>query len=100
MTGAVGPDALLHLERQLPGRDDDEHADRRPAVARRGGHPQALEDGKHEGGGLAGPRLGAREHVAPGEHERDGGGLDGRGLGVALVRDRAEKLGREPELIE
>ena len=100
MTGAIGPDALLHLERQLPGRDDHEHANRRPAVARRGGDPETLEDREDERGRLAGARLGAREHVAPGEHERDGGRLDGRGLRVALVRDRAEELGRQPELIE
>ncbi len=28
------------------------------------------------------------------------GRLDGRGLGVALVRDGAEELGRQPEVIE
>ena len=100
VASAVCSDALLHLERQLARRDDDEDADRRPPVARRRGGPQPLEDREDERGRLAGPGLGTRKHVAPGEHERDRGRLDGRGLGVALVRDRAEELGRQPELIE
>ncbi len=55
---------------------------------------QALEHRQDERGRLAGAGLGAGEDVAAGEDERDRLGLDGGGLGVALVRDRAEKLGR------
>ncbi len=55
---------------------------------------------QHEGGRLAGARLGAREQVAALQYMGDGFALDGRGLCVALLRDRAEKLGREPKLIE
>ena len=102
VAGAVGPDALLDLEGQLAGRDD--HAARESArrrSRRRGGRSrETLEDREDERGRLAGARLGAREHVAPGEDERDRGRLDRRGLRVALVRDRAEELGRQPELIE
>ena len=106
--GAVGPDALLHLERELAGGNEDEDAGqaarrltgtkRRCQACRDGVEP--LEDGQDEGGRLAGARLGACEDVAAGEDERDGLGLDGGGLGVALVRDSAEELGRQPELIE
>ena len=78
---------------------EDEGADGARA-GRAGGGVEALEHRQHEGGRLAGAGLGAGEQVAAGEDERDGLGLDGRGLGVALVRDGAEELGREPEVIE
>jgi len=61
---------------------------------------QPLEDGQDEGGRLAGSGLGAGKKIAAGEHERDRLTLDRRGLGVALVRDRAEEFGRQPEDIE
>jgi hypothetical protein len=64
----------------------------------RAAHP--LQHRQDEGGGLARARLGAGHQVATGKHERDGLGLDGGGLGVALVRDGAEELGREPKTIE
>ena len=92
-------DALLDLERELAGRGEDEGAD----DARAGGRArrvEALEHRQHEGGRLAGAGLGAGEHVAAGEHERDRLGLDGGGLGVALPRDGAKELGRQPEVIE
>ena len=110
--GAVRPDALLDLEGQLPGGDEDEHArrtgpaaDRRTRRAvlrrrRRGPAVEMLEDRQHEGGRLAGAGLGAGEHVAARQHERNRLGLDGCGLGIALVRDSAEELGRQPELIK
>ena len=103
--GAVDPDALLDLEGKLAGRDQHERAH---GTARRGAAivgagrlaVEALEHGEDERGRLAGARLGARQQVAAGEDERDGRGLDGSGLGVALVRDRAKELGRQPELIK
>ena len=61
---------------------------------------QPLQDRQDERSRLAGARLGAGEQVAAGQHEWNRLGLDGCGLGVALVRDRAEELGREPEGIE
>ena len=61
---------------------------------------EALQHREDERGGLAGAGLGAGEQVATGEDERDGRGLDGGGLGVALVRDGAKELGRQPEMIE
>ena len=61
---------------------------------------QALEHRQHEGGRLAGPGLGAGEHVAALEDERDRLLLDGGGFGVALLGDGAKELGRQPETIE
>ena len=99
--GAVGADALLDLEGELAGGTEDQRADGTarcgPPSSGRTGRVEALEDGQHERRRLAGARLGAGEHVAAGEHERDGLRLDGGGLGVALVRDGAEELGRQPE---
>ena len=40
------------------------------------------------------------EHVAASQDVRDGLRLDGGGLGVALGRDGAKELGREPEGVE
>ena len=62
------------------------------------GHP--LEDGEGEGGGLARARLGGGEDVAPGEDMGDGRGLDGGGLGIALLRDGGKQVGREAEISE
>ena len=113
---AVGPDALLDLDGELAGRDDDEDADgragggrgRSAALLRRevarglaeARLVQDLDDGEDEGRGLAGAGLGAGEQVAALEDQRDRLALDRGGLGVALVGDRAKQLGREPEGIE
>ncbi len=110
--GAVGSDALLDLERKLAGRGQDEAANRKAGRATAAGLPgrqptrfgptgvEDLEDGEDESGRLAGARLGACEQVASGEYDRDGFGLDRRGLGVALRGDGTEELGRQPELFE
>ena len=106
---AVGPDALLHLERELAGGREDEAPDGAVDGFRVGGRRDAgvrvavvqpLEDGQHEGRGLAGPGLGAGEQVAAGEDERDRLGLDGGGLGVALVGNGAQIGRRQPEAVE
>ena len=84
---AVGPDALLDLERELAGRGEDQRAD----DARAAGRPrrvETLEHRQHEGGRLAGPGLGAGEDVAALEDERDRLGLDGGGFRVALLGRR------------
>jgi hypothetical protein len=49
---------------------------------------------------LAGARLRGGEKIAPRENDRDGLRLDGGGLGVALLGDGAEQLGRKPEILE
>ena len=51
-----------------------------------GVRPEPVEDRQREGGGLAGAGLGGGEHVAAGEDEGDGLGLDGCGLCVAFLQ--------------
>jgi hypothetical protein len=107
---AVHANAFLDLEGEFARRCEDEATDRtadRPMIGT--GPPvatwrirttESLEHRHHERGGLAGAGLGAGHEVASGEDKGDRLGLDRRGLGVALVRDRAKELGREPEGIE
>jgi hypothetical protein len=61
---------------------------------------EQLQDRQREAGGLAGAGLRGAEQVAAGEDDRNGLRLDRGGNGVALLRDRAEQLGLEPERIE
>jgi hypothetical protein len=56
-----------------------------------------LQQRKGEAGGLAGAGLRRGEEVASGKDDGDGLRLDGGGFGVALLRDGAKQLGREPE---
>jgi hypothetical protein len=109
---SVGSDALLDLEGELAGRSEHQAADREagraawPAVAdgqvtRLGpACVEDLEDRQHERRRLAGPRLGAGQHVPASEDEWDGLRLHGRGLCIALGRDGTKELGRQPEMIE
>ena len=107
VAGAVGPDALLDLERELTGRREDKAADRqargaaRSAVAERqlarlrARRVEDLAEVGGEHGRLAGAGLGAGEDVAAGQHERNRLGLDGCWFRVALIGDGAEELGRQ-----
>jgi hypothetical protein len=61
---------------------------------------QQLQHRQREAGGLAGAGLRGAEQIAAGENDGDGLRLDGGGLGVALLGDRAEQLGLEPEILE
>jgi hypothetical protein len=61
---------------------------------------EELEDGQHERRRLARARLGAGEQVTAVEDEWNRLALDWCGFRVALVGNRTEKLGREPERIE
>ena len=98
LVGAIRADALLDLERQLPGGHHDQRADHAGPGGTAG--VQSLQHGQDEGGGLAGARLGTSEQIAPFEDEGDGLDLDGRGLAVALVGHGTEGLGRQPKGIE
>src|SRR6185369_2110464 len=53
-----------------------------------------------EAGRLAGAGLGGAEKVASCEDDGDGLGLDGCGLGIALLGNRAQQLGQKPEAFE
>jgi hypothetical protein len=67
--GAIGPDALLDLEGELPCRRQDQGTND-PCTAR-SRRVQALHHGQDEGGRLAGPGLGTGEQVATRENEWD-----------------------------
>jgi len=58
---------------------------------------EQLQDRQREAGGLAGAGLRGGEQVAAGEDDGNGLRLDGRGRGVALLRDSAQQLGLEAE---
>jgi hypothetical protein len=49
---------------------------------------------------LAGAGLRGGEKIAAGENDRDGLRLNRGGLGVALLGDGLEQLGRKPEILE
>ena len=95
---AVGFEALLDLEGQLPGGGEDEGADIPGPHHHVGVEP--LEDRGGEGAGLARAGLGAAQHVPALEGGGDGLALDGGGLGVALGRQCLEDRGDQPQLIE
>jgi hypothetical protein len=59
-----------------------------------------LEHGQDKCRRLARAGLGAGEQVAAGQDERDGLGLNGCGIRVALEGHGTEELGRQPETIE
>ena len=84
---------ILDLRGELPRRREDERT--RHALALRA---EALEHGQHERRGLPAPGHRAREHVAPGEAERDGGVLDGGGSLEAEISDSAQQRGVKREL--
>ena len=92
--GAVGLEAFGDLRREFARRRQDERtaaaARRRLTVGR-----EAVEDGEGEGGGLAGAGLGDAEQVAAFHHAGNGGELDRRGLGIALLGQRLEDRGVE-----
>ncbi len=94
---AVGTDAGLDLHGQLPGGNEHEDADATTALCARR-VVEALKDGQHEGGRLAGPRLGAGQQVTSGKDDRNRLALYGGRLGVAGIRNCAEQVGRQPEL--
>ena len=101
---AVDAEALLDLEGELAGGRQHQRTDGATAGGRRAVRSwcpvQALEDRQHEGRSLAGARLGCGEEIPAGQDDGDRLVLHGGGLGVALVRDGANELGREPEGLE
>ncbi len=105
--GAIRPDALLDLQRELARRLDDQDA-RGPTAARVPGHvasrhgrgAKELQDRQDERGRLAGAGLGGSEQIASGQNDRDRLALHRGRVEVSLVRDGAEELGRQPEVRE
>ena len=82
--GAVPVEGLADLEGQFPGGGDHERPDDPRVLMARMLQGQLLQDGDGEGRRLARARLGAAQKVFPRQKGRDGLGLDGRGLLVAL----------------
>jgi hypothetical protein len=81
---AVVAEALLDLDGKLPGGSQDQRAGRLGLT----GTPrfgQTLEDGKGEGGRLAGAGLGDAQQVTAFEQERNGLLLDRSGRFVAFL---------------
>jgi len=72
----------------------------RGRVADRGFRSEQLQYRQRESGGLAGAGLRGAEQIAPSEYYGNGLRLDGGGLGVTLLGDCAEQLGRKPEILE
>ena len=99
VTTAVRAEALGDLAGQLAGGAEHQHPaaapGRGPAI---GGQP--MQDGKGEGGGLAGAGLGDTQQVAPLQDRGDGQGLDGGGRRIAFLgQGREQRLG-EAEVFE
>ena len=95
----VGLEAVGDLHRQLAGGHQHQRA-RLARAGRRGFLAQAVEHRQRERGGLAGAGLGAAQHVAAGQHQRDRLLLDRGGGGVAIVGERAQQGRREAEGFE
>jgi hypothetical protein len=97
---AVDADAFLDLRGELARRGEDERPDRAARAGRAVSRGEQLKERQGEARGLTGAGLRRAEQVASGEDDRDRLGLDGGGAGIALFRDCAEQLGREPERVE
>ena len=80
-------EVLDDLRRQLARRGEDQSTGL-PAAA----GEQPVEDGQHEGGGLAAAGHGAGEQVAAGEAGGNAVALDGRRLGEARVGHAAQEV--------
>jgi hypothetical protein len=96
---AVGPEAVEDLAAQLARRA--EHQDPaglafRPAPARE----QVMQDRKRERRRLAGTGLSNADHVAPGQGDRNGVGLDGSGRDVFLFGERTRDGFGEAEIVK
>ncbi len=98
---AIRAEARLDLDRELTRRREDEDPNGRARSRSRltvGMEP--LDDRQDEGGGLAGPGLGAGEDVATCQDVGDRVRLHGGGVLVAFVGHGSKELGRQPEFSE
>ncbi|OMP13915.1 hypothetical protein COLO4_00638 [Corchorus olitorius] len=93
---------VVHLVGEFArGREDQRpHRVARRRRARIGVGQQVMDDRQRETGGLAGAGLCGAHDVAAGGHHRNGGGLDGRGLGVTAFGQRAEDVRMQAEAVE
>ena len=96
----VGGQRLVHLQRKLAGRHQDQAA--RLARPGRGtaADEQPIDHRQAERGGLAGAGLRLGEQVAAGQNDRNGLQLHRRGRGVAQAGKRIGKRGRKAQRSE
>ena len=94
---AIGFKALADLDGQLPGGSENQSPDG-PLEARFG--LQALQNGGRKGTGLAGARLGAAQHIPPGQGGGNGLLLNGRGPLVALLLQGLQYGGAQPQVFK
>ena len=91
---AVGLEAVDDLRGQLARRAEHQHAAGALFEALLG-LGEVIEDRQRERGGLAGSGLRDADHVACGQHLRNGLGLDRRGVGVLFLNESAgDRLGQ------
>jgi hypothetical protein len=62
--------------------------------------PHPVQDREHEGGRLAGARLGCGEEISTLKDQRDGIRLDWRRSLVSLLGDGLKEIGRQAERIK
>ena len=96
---AVVGEALADLGGEFAGGGEDQGAGAL-GHGRRRMRGEALQDGEREGGGLASAGLGDADEITALKEERDRFGLDGRGDGVVLGFERAQKGFGEGEVLE
>ena len=93
--GGQHTDDIMDLLGQFAGGGDDQRAGYSSRTVE-----QFVEDGQHEGSGLACAGLGGADQVVPGERRGNGGFLDGGRLIVTGAFDPRHQAGIEFELIE
>ena len=94
---AIGAERVRDLAGQFARRREDEHARGfalRPAAVA----DQVIENRQRERSRFSGAGLGDTDHVAPGERERNGLGLDGSGSDVVFIAQGAGDRLSEAEL--
>ena len=94
---AISVKALADLDGQFPGGGEDQSPDG-PFGASDGLQP--LQNRCGEGAGLACARLGAAQHVPPGQGGGDGLLLDGRGFFITLLLQGLQDGGVQPQVFK
>ena len=95
---AVGGKALADLQRQLPGRGQDQRPDRTGlfGLSRR----KTVQHGQPKRCGLAGAGLGTAHQIPPGQHRGDGRRLDRRRHSIARLPHCTQHRGRQVQFFK
>ena len=100
---AVGGDAVVHLHRELAGRDEDQRRGPDGGPARSScwrARAAGRGSGRTKAAVLPVPVWAAARTSRPSRTSGMAAVLDGRGSGVAFLGDGAEEIGREAERVE